>query len=406
MMTRIGKLLVLACAFVLIGAFVAYAGGKPIKIGIISPVSGNYGDHGKLERMGMTAALEEAGSAALGRPVEVVVADSETNPDVAARRARRLIEVDGCNFLMGSVSSSVSAAISAVAAEKKVLYFATNGNSDALNADKANTYMFRVAPSMAILVRGGAEYVANNVGKKWFYITHDYSWGHSGTAWARKSANELGVTEIGEIKVPLGTRDFSSQLLQVRQSGADVLVITMAGFDNVALLKQLAEYQIYDKMKVWYTLMEFVDMWPLKPEQRKAYANVEVYWNENDQTRAFAEKLQAKNPDAPCPMPLDNGTYEGWLAMKILLAGIEKAGTADDVPAVIKAIEGMEIKDNMRKYPSRVRAWDHQVITQVDLIKANPEATGPDMWEVIDQIDAAKVARIKAENPINVSISK
>ena len=406
MITRIGKLMVLTCVFVLVGAGMVLAGGEPIKIGIVSPVSGNYGDHGKLERMGMTAALEQAGGTALGRPVTMVVADSETNPDVAARRARRLIEVDGCNFLMGSVSSSVSAAISAVAAEKKVLYFATNGNSDSLNASKANTYMFHVAPSMAMLVRGGAEYVAKNVGKKWFYMTHDYSWGHSGTAWARKSAEKLGVTEVGEIKVPLGTRDFSSQLLQVRQSGADVLVVTMAGFDNVALLKQLAEYQIYNKMKVWYTLMEFVDMWPLKPEQRQAYANVEVYWNENAATRAFAEELQSKNPDAPCPMPLDNGTYEGWLAMKILLAGIEKAGTADNVEAVIKAIEGMEIKDNMRKYPTTVRAWDHQVITQIDLIKANPKATGPDMWDVIDQIDANKVVRTQAENPINVSISK
>jgi branched-chain amino acid transport system substrate-binding protein len=397
--------MVLTFALVLFGAFAAYAAGEPIKIGIISPVSGNYGDHGKLERMGMIAALEEAGKTVLDRPIEIVVADSETNPDIAARRARRLIEVDGCHFLMGSVSSSVSAAISAVAAEKKVLYFATNGNSDALNADKANTYMFRVAPSMAILVRGGAEYVANNIGKKWFYITHDYSWGHSGTAWARKSAANLGVKEVGEIKVPLGTRDFSSQLLQVRQSGADVLVITMAGFDNVALLKQLAEYRIYDKMKVWYTLMEFVDMWPLKPEQRKAYANVEVYWNENAKTKAFAEKLQKKYPDSPCPMPLDNGTYEGWLAMKILLKGIQKAGSTD-VPAVIKAVEGMEIKDNMRKYPTKVRAWDHQVITQVDLIKANPKATGPDMWEVIDEVDGAKVARTQAENPVNVSISK
>ncbi|MGE4424626.1 MAG: ABC transporter substrate-binding protein [Pseudodesulfovibrio sp.] len=405
MMTRIGKLMVLTCVFVLVGALTALAAEEPIKIGIVSPVSGNYGDHGKLERMGMKAALEEFGSKVLGRPVELVVADSETNPDVAARRARRLIEVDGCKYLMGAVSSSVAAAISAVATENKVLYFATNGNSDSLNASKANTYMFHVAPSMAMLVRGGADYVAKNIGKKWFYITHDYSWGHSGTAWARASAKNLGVTEVGEIKVPLGTRDFSSQLLQARQSGADVLVVTMAGFDNVALLKQLAEYRIYDKMKVWYTLMEFVDMWPLKPEQRQAYANVEVYWNENDKTRAFAEMLQKTNPDAPCPMPLDNGTYEGWLAMKILLTGIQKAGT-DDVDSVIKAIEGLEIKDNMRKYPTRVRAWDHQVLTQIDLIKANPKATGPAMWDVIDEVDAATVARTKAENPINVSISK
>lgn len=388
--------------FVMAGAICAF-GAEPIKIGIVSPMSGNYGDHGMLERMGMTAALEEFGETVLGRPVSVVMADSETNPDVAARRARRLVEVDGCKFLMGAVSSSVAAAIAAVAEENKVLYFATNGNSDSLNSDKASTYMFHVAPSMAMLVRGGAEYVAKNLGKKWFYMTHDYSWGHSGTAWARKSAAQLGVEEKGEIKVPLGTRDFSSQLLQVRQSGADTLVITMAGFDNVALLKQLAEYRIYDKMNVWYTLMEFVDMWPLKPEQRRAYCNVEIYWDENPETRAFAEKLYKKYPSAPCPNPLDNGTYEGWLAMKILLTGIQKAGT-DDVDAVIKAIEGLEIKDNMRKYPSTVRAWDHQVLTQIDFIKANPEATGPDMWELKSEIPGAEVARTHEENPIDISI--
>ncbi len=394
-----------AAVCVLGGAVCVLAGGEPIKIGVISPMSGNYGDHGMLERMGMTAALEQAGEKALGRPVELVLADSETNPDVAARRARRLVEVDGCKYLMGAVSSSVAAAIAAVAEEKGALYFATNGNSDSLNADKASKHMFHVAPSMAMLVRGGADYVAKNLGKKWFYLTHDYSWGHSGTDWARKSAAKLGVEEAGEIKVPLGTRDFSSQLTQIRQSGADVLVVTMAGFDNVALLKQLAEYRLYDKMKVWYTLMEFVDMWPLKPEQRKAYCNVEIYWDENPETRKFAEMLNKKYPDAPCPMPLDNGTYEGWLAMKILLNGFEKAGT-DDVDAVIKAIEGMEIKDNMRKYPSVVRPWDHQVATQIDLVKANPDAKGPDMWELLEEIDASKVARTKKENPVNVAVGK
>ncbi len=404
-MGRFLKSVVLVSLFILAGAICAFAGDEPIKIGIISPMSGNYGDHGMLERMGMTAALEAAGEKALGRPVSVIQADSETNPDVAARRARRLIEVDGCKFLMGGVSSSVAAAISAVAAEKGVLYFATNGNSDSLNSDKGNTYMFHTAPSMAMLVRGGAEYVAKNLGKKWFYLTHDYSWGHSGTNWARKSAAKLGVEDMGEIKVPLGTRDFSSQLTQIRQSGAEVLVITMAGFDNVALLKQLAEYRIYDKMKVWYTLMEFVDMWPLKPEQRQAYCNVEVYWNENDQTRAFAEALSKKYPAAPCPMPLDNGTYEGWLTMKILLGGLEKAGT-DDVPAVIKAIEGLEIKDNMRKYPTTVRAWDHQVLTQIDLVKANPKAEGPAMWDLLEEIPGEKVARTHEENPIDLSIGK
>ncbi len=377
----------------------------PIKIGVVSPMSGNYGDHGALERAGMQMALDEYGGKILGRTIQLVTADDETNPDVAARRARRLIEVDGVKFLLGGVSSSVGIAVGAVAEEKKVLYINTNGNSDQLSGEYARHHVFTSAPNMAILVRGGAKYVAENLGKKWFFITHDYSWGWSGTKWARASMKEFGCKEVGEIKVPMGTRDFSSQLLQVRNSGADVLVITCAGFDNVALMKQLAEYKIYDKVKVWYTLMEYVDMWPLAKAERQPYVMAEVYWNENAQTRAWTEKFNKKYPKAACPV-LDNGNYNGWLAMKALLEGIKKAGTADDVEKVIRAMEGMTIKDNLRANPTYIRPWDHSFLTQVVLGKANPNANGTDLYEIKAITPADKVARTKSENPVDVSSKK
>ncbi|TVM25254.1 hypothetical protein DQK91_23180 [Oceanidesulfovibrio marinus] len=72
-----------------------------------------------------------------------------------------------------------------------------------------------------------------------------------------------------EVKVPLCTRAVSSQLLQVRNSVAEVLMMTFAVFANLALLKQLAEYKI-DNMKVVYTLMEYVHMCPLDPGERQA----------------------------------------------------------------------------------------------------------------------------------------
>lgn len=376
----------------------------PIKIGVVSPMSGNYGDHGALERAGMQMALDEVGGKVLGRPVQLVMADDETNPDVAARRARRLIEADKVKFMMGAVSSSVAAAVGAVAEEKKVLYINTNGNSDQLSGEYARHYVFTAAPNMAILVRGGAKYVAENLGKKWFFITHDYSWGWSGTKWARASMKELGCSEVGEIKVPMGTRDFSSQLLQIRNSGADVVVITCGGFDAVALHKQLAEYKMYDKMNVWFTLVDYVDMWALAKNERQAYVMTEVYWNENAQTRAWTEKFSKKFPKAACPV-LDNGNYNGWLSMKVLLAAIKKAGTADDVEKIICTMEGMTIKDNLRANPTYVRPWDHSFLTQVVLGKANP-AAGTDIFEIKMITPANKVARTNQENPVNVSCKK
>ena len=129
---------------------------EPIKIGVVSPVSGNFADHGLLERIGMEMALEDYNHQVLGRPVTLIIADDETNPDVAARRARRLVEVDGVKFMMGGVSTSTALSVGAVADEKKVLYIATNQNGDQITGESARKYVFRTPPDMAILVRAGA----------------------------------------------------------------------------------------------------------------------------------------------------------------------------------------------------------------------------------------------------------
>lgn len=393
----------LALCALLVGAQTATA-EEPIKIGVVSPVSGNYGDHGALERAGMEMALKDLGGKILGRSVELVVLDSETNPDAAARRARTLIEKDGVKILMGGVSSSVGMAVGAVAAERKALYICTNGNSDELTSTKANHYQFRVGASMAALGRAAGTYAINNLGKKWFFLTHDYSWGHSGTRWARDVLKKAGGTEVGEVKVPLGTRDFSSQLLQIRNSGAEVLMITCAGFDNVALLKQLAEYKIYDKMKVVYTLMEYVDMYPLKPEERQAYCAVEVSWNETKKLEAASKKFSEMFPKAAAPV-IDNGNYNGYIAIMMVADAAKKAGTLDDVDKLICAMEGMKIDNNLRDTPSVVDARTHQVLSNVDMVKANPKGSGTNIWDLEKVYPASDFDMTKEENPVDVSCS-
>jgi branched-chain amino acid transport system substrate-binding protein len=377
---------------------------QPIKIGVVSPVSGNYADMGVLERIGMEMALEDYNYEVLGRPVTLIVADDETNPDVAARRARRLAEVDGVKFLMGGVSTSTALSVGAVAEEKKVLFIATNQNGDQVTGESARRYVFRTPPDMAILVRAGAKYVADNLGKKWFFLTHDYSWGHSGTKWARNMLGKVGAKEVGEIKVPMGNRDFSSQLLTIRNSDADVLVITVSGFDNVSLLKQMNEYKIYDKMKVWYTLMDVVDLFSVPVEDRQAYVCAEMYYRASPEMEKLNERYQKKYPRAASPV-LDTATYNGWLSMKMLLEAIKKAKTADDVEKVICAMEGLTIKDNARKTPSYVRPWDHQVLTEVVFGKVNP-VQGNDILDVKASIPADQVARTKEENPVNIGCKK
>ncbi|MDR0356431.1 MAG: ABC transporter substrate-binding protein [Deltaproteobacteria bacterium] len=384
------------------GLAVSASAQETLKIGVVSPVSGNYGDHGVLERAGMEMALKELGGTILGRPVELVVADSETNPDTAARRVRGLIERDGIKIFMGGVNSSVGMAVGAVAQERGALYIATNANSDELTSTRAVRNMFRVAPNMASLGRAAGTYAINNLGKKWFFMTHDYSWGHSGTRWARDVLTKNGGTEVGEVKFPMGTRDFSAQLLQVRDSDADVLMITCAGFDNVALLKQLAEYRIHDKMQVVYTLQDFVDGYPLPADEHRGYYAAEIYWDENPKMKAASEKFHEMFPDAILPV-LDSTNYNGYVALKAVARAIEKAGSADDVDKIILALEGMEIEDNLRDTPTYVDPRTHQFLSKVVMVEADPTGSGVNIWKLLETYDAKVFDMTLEENPVDLT---
>ena len=401
-MKRIFWITLVALSVFVFGQVIPAAAADVIKIGIVSPVSGNYGDHGALERAGMEMALKELGGKILGKNVEFVVADSETNPDSAARRVRSLIEKDGIKVFMGGVSSSVCMAIAAVAAERNVLYIATNGNSDELTSTKAVRNMFRAAPSMASLGRAAGTYAIENLGKKWFFLTHDYSWGHSGTRWARDVLKKNGGTEIGEVKVPMGTRDFSAQLLQIRNSGAEVLMITCAGFDNVALLKQLTEYGIHDKMKVVYTLQEYCDVAPLPAADHRGFFATEVSWDENDKMKAASKKFSEMFPKAVAPV-FDNGNYNGYVAFMAVAEAMEKVGSAEDVDKLITTLEGMEIKNNLREKPTYIDPRTHQFLSLVTMVEGDPAGKGTAIWKMLKTYEASQFDMTKEENPIDLT---
>jgi len=391
----IGLIIILGCFFITSSA------AEPIKIGAVLPKSGNYAEHGEMELIGIYLAVEDFGGEVLGRPIELVEADDENNPDMGSRRARNLIEVEDVKFLMGGVSSSVGLAIGGVCEEEGALYLATNQNSDDFSSvGYANKYMFHVAPGMDSLVRGAAEYVAENLGKKWYFITHDYSWGHSGTKWARNMLDQVGAEEIGEIKVPNGTRDFSSYLLTIANSGADVIALTVGGLDLQALYMQMNEFGIFDKMAVWCTLGNYEDSYPLKPEQRGMYIGVEAYWKESPGMIELSNRVKEGYPNAPLSVASAN-TYQGWLGMTALLKGIEKAGTTD-VDAVIKAMEGMVICDNLRLAPTYIRSWDHQFLGAYPFVR-DLQVEGVDIFEILFTYNSKDYARGLSENPLDLT---
>ena len=381
------------------------AAADPIYIGVVSPASGNYADHGMMERLGMQMAAEEfKDKGVLGRPVKLVVEDDETDPQVAARKARRMIEVDKMKYLVGGVSSSVAVSVSEVAQRYGALYIESNQNSDTLTAQYGRRCSFMVPPDMAMALRTLAPYLVEKVGKKWYFLTHDYEWGWSGTKWAKVILEKFGGTDLGESKIPMNTRDFSAFLLKARAAKPEALVITVGGVDLAALMEQMYEFGIYKETTVVMTLINLEDLWAVGPDKMQGICLMEwVHTINAGGAKEFVANYKKRWPSAFIPVPTAN-TVNGYISVRELLRGIERAGK-DDVAAVIKAMEGHTSPDSLKDDPLLIRDWDHKFVWASYVVKTKKGSEmkdRADFVEVLRWSPGKDTARTKEENPVNL----
>ena len=259
----------------------AVADDNEIRLGVISPASGNYADLGAAERRGITMAVEEINAAGgvLGKQVRMIVEDTETNPGAGARKAKKLMERDKVHFMLGAVSSSVAIAISEVAQRGNTIYFNTNTNSSECTAEHCHRTNFRVGPNNHMLVHSVAPFLAEKYGKNWFFITHDYSWGRSGTKTFREILKEVGGKELGEALIPMNTRDFSSYLIKIRnvKPKPDMIMCTIGGVDRSAMFEQIRQFGMDKDFRWGFSLMDYGDAFAVGPEKAVGIFAAEWY---------------------------------------------------------------------------------------------------------------------------------
>jgi len=342
----------------------------------------------------------------LGKKIKLMIEDSETNPQVSARKARRLIEVDKVKFLMGGVSSSVAIAVGEVAERNGVLYIATNQNSETVTGKYARRCVFRIPFNDVQGGRGLGPYVIKNVGKKWYFMTHDYSWGWSSTAGMRAMLKKYKGTEVGESKVALGTRDFSSFLIKARSAKPDAIVISVGGVDLAAMMEQMYEFGIYKDIAIVYALLNHEDALAGGIEKNFGISAVEWYYKiDKPDVKEFVKKYMERWRGSTIPIPTENSA-NGYIAVREVARAIQRAGT-ESVGAVIKALEGHVIpeSESLRHGPILIREWDHQWIGSFYIAQAKKPSEMQDKWDywkVMHAVDTAKIARTKEENPVKL----
>ena len=304
----------------------ALAADGDIVLGDIDDLSGLYADiqgMGGVEAMKM--AIADSGGTVLGRNVRILTADHQNKPEIGASKFREWADQKGLSFLIAGSNTSVAIAMAKVAAEKKVVYIVVGAVGASLTNEDCTPYSVHYVIDTTALANGTASAVVEKGGKTWFYLAADYTFGAQLQNAASRVVEAKGGKNVGAVRVPLSTADFSSFLLQAQASGAQVLGLANAGHDFTNSLKAANEFGITRTMKPAALDAYITDIHSLGLQAAQGlFLTTGWYWDLDDDTRAFAKRYFDKMKKEPT---MNQAGY--YSATLTYLKAVKAVGTTD-----------------------------------------------------------------------------
>ena len=348
---------------------------EPIKIGLVYPKQGTFAELGAGAANGATLTLEQAGSKALGRPVRLIWLD-EPNPQSAQQNMQKLIDEEKVAAVIGGASGATALALSALAKRAKLPFITTSGAATLTGKD-CNRYTFRSNAPAPVAVRAIAPVLLER-GKKWYFLMPDYAYGQDVYAAYKILLDAAGGTQAGFDKTPLGTTDFSGYILKIRQAKPDVVVTALSGNDLPAFLKQYADFGMKDGAPVSSPIIADTDIVAAGQQASGIYGKV---WHYKDPKNSAADNAFTEAYIKKVGNPPHANAFLAAVSMRLLLAGIEKAGSTN-AEAIVHGLEGARLEEGA--FPVYFREWDHQLMHRVLVLKVRPAFTDP--WDALEVV--------------------
>jgi branched-chain amino acid transport system substrate-binding protein len=365
-----------------------------VRIGVLNDQSGLYADLGGPGTVvAARMAVEDAGGAVLGKPVEIVFADHQNKSDIGAAIARQWFEVGKVDMAIGFDHSAVALAVSQLATERNRIAIAGAVGSTAFTGKSCTpTEASWIYDSYALTTSLAKSIVAEGR-DSWFFITVDYAFGHSLEADATSAVVAAGGKVLGSVRHPLNTADFSSYLLQAQASGAKVVAFANGGGDMVNATKQANEFGL-TKNQTMVSLLVFitdVHSMELKAAQGLKFVTA-FYWDRDEETRAWSKRFFERHGRMPT-MP-QAGAYS---AIRHYLLAIKAAGT-DEAKAVMAKMRELPVNDFYVKN-GQVRL-DGRLVHDMYFaqVKTPAESTKPwDYYKILGTIPGDQAFRALAD---------
>jgi len=376
-----------------------------VKLGMANPLTGTYAADGKNESVGCQLAVEEinAKGGILGRQAQLIVEDSTSgDAGTAVQKSRKLIEGDHVNFLLGNVNSGLALAMAGVASEKGVLQVTPGGHSDALTGASCHWNVFRVCNTTTMLANAVATALVKAYGKKYYYITPDYAYGHAVESSLVAAIKKLGGQRVGGDLSPLGTVDFSSYLIKAQSANPDVILLLMAGDDLLNCLKQAVQFGLDKKVHLAGALMELEVLEGLPTEARIGTWVMEWYWKQPGVPHldAFVEGIKKKTGRVPTGRHW-LGYVGGWTCA----LAAEKAKSLKAVD-MAKALQNFDLPPEVALGPNKTfyRAGQNQLLGTLYVGQAQAKGSAPDdLFNVMTLVNGAEAAGTLQESGCKMS---
>jgi len=349
-----------------------------VKVGLNYPKTGPYSVQGLDQWRAAEMAVEEinASGGILGEPVEIVWRDSESKPDVATANVTDMIDNDGAKMVFGGSSSGVAVAAAKVCYSKNVPFFGTLTYSTATTGKNGLKTTFRECYDSWMAAKAIGDYLKKNFpGKKYLYITADYTWGWTTEASVRKFTGTDDESVHKGIKTPFPgatSEDFKKALSFAKMVKPDVLVLVLFGNDMVEGIRMATAMGLKNDMQLVVPnltlgmaegagpkVMEGVIgalPWTWKVPFKYSYSGGQDFVNK------FAGKYNR--------YPSTSGA-SAYTILHEYKEAVERANSFD-TDAVIKSLEGHEY--TLLKDKQYWRKFDHQSVQTVYLVKCKPEA--------------------------------
>ena len=226
-------------------------GKEPVKIGLVSSKSGVFAQQGEEVMRAVQFAIDEANSkgGVDGRKVEVSTGDDEGTPDAGRRVAEKMAR-DGYNLLIGAIPSSISLAIAQNLDRWDAAYFAVASKSDKLTGDTCKPRSFRTNHSDAMDIAMINELAKGLKEKSFAILAADYVWGRDSGESFKKAAEAAGKSVPLALYAPLGTKDFSPYIAQLKAANVEAIWVAETGRDAIAFVKQAQEFGLIPAKKL------------------------------------------------------------------------------------------------------------------------------------------------------------